>query len=253
MGVSDPAGPPPSIMGATGGSGTRVLARVARHAGLFIGENLNPAEDSLEIAEYYDRWINPYLWHRHDWAPDPEPEMRADLTALLERHRAPADGGPWGWKEPRSIYLVAFLAGALPGLRLVHVVRDGRDVAFSKNQNQPRKHADAFLGTESQGQPDAPPRAIELWNAVNLEAADTGEAALAERYLRIRFEDLCAEPEPVIGRVLEFLELEGDAAALAREVEPPPTIGRWSEADPEMVQELERIASPALERFGYLR
>lgn len=251
MGDSDPTGTPPSIMGATGGSGTRVVARIARRAGLFIGTNLNPAEDSLEIAEYYDRWINPYLWHRQDWGPDVEPEMRGELGPLLERHRAPAEGGRWGWKEPRSIFLVSFLARSLPGLRLVHVVRDGRDVAFSKNQNQPRKHADAFLGSES-AEPDEPPRAIELWNGVNLEAADTGEAELGERYLRIRFEDLCAEPEPVIARVLDFLELEGDAAEHAKEVEPPPTLGRWRESDPELIRELERIAGPALERFGYL-
>jgi sulfotransferase family protein len=252
MGNSDPTGPAPSTMGASGGSGTRVVARIARRAGLFLGEDLNPAEDSLEIAEYYDRWINPYLLHRHDWGPEEEAAMNAELTTLLERHRAPADGGRWGWKEPRSIFLVSFLARALPGLRLVHVVRDGRDMAFSKNQNQPRKHADALLGPGS-GEPDAPPRAIELWNAVNLEAADAGEAELGERYLRIRFEDLCSEPEPVIARVLDFLELEGDAAMFAQEIEPPPTLGRWRESDPALVQELERIAGPALERFGYLQ
>ncbi len=64
---SDPTASPPSIMGATGGSGTRVVARVARRAGLFIGTNLNPAEDSLEIAAYYDRWINPYIQQTHGW------------------------------------------------------------------------------------------------------------------------------------------------------------------------------------------
>jgi hypothetical protein len=249
---SDPTASHPSIMGATGGSGTRVLARVARRAGLFIGTNLNPAEDSLEIAAYYDRWINPYIWHMHGSGPDVEAEMRAELGPLLERHRAPADGAAWGWKEPRSIFLVSFLARALPGLRLLHLVRDGRDLAFSKNQNQPRKHADAFLGSESE-KPDAPPRSIELWNAVNLKAADAGEAELGDRYLRIRFEDLCADPEPVIARVLGFLELEGDPAELAEEVEPPPTLGRWREADPELVQELEQNAAPALERFGYRR
>jgi hypothetical protein len=252
MGPTDSTATPPSIMGATGGSGTRVVARAARRAGLFIGTDLNPAEDSLEIAEYYDRWINPYLWHGHGWRPEVEPEMRSELLALLERHRAGADGGPWGWKEPRSIYLLRFLADVLPGLRFVHVVRDGRDVAFSKNQNQPRKHADAFLGTESEGAADAPERAIELWNAVNLAAADTGEELLGKRYLRIRYEDLCAEPEPVLASVLEFLGLTGDAAELAREVEPPPTIGRFREQDRELVESLERIARPALQRFGYL-
>jgi Sulfotransferase family len=246
----NPTGTPPSVMGATGGSGTRVVARVARRAGLFIGTNLNPAEDWLDLAGYYDRWINPWLWHAHGWAPDVEGEMKAELGPLLQQHLEPADGGPWGWKEPRSIYLVSFLARALPGLRLLHVVRDGRDLAFSKNQNQPRKHGDAFLGTESP-QPDAPVRSIELWNGVNLRAAQAGETELGERYRRIRFEDLCSQPEATIAGVLEFLELEGDPEELAEEVDPPPTLGRWREADPALVHELERIAAPALERFGY--
>jgi Sulfotransferase family len=252
MGTSDANASGPVVIGATGGSGTRVIARIARLTGLFIGNDLNPAEDALPVAEYYDRWINPYLWHRQDWAPDPEPEMRTELDALLEQHRAPADGRPWGWKEPRSIFIVEFLASALPGMRFLHVVRDGRDVAFSKNQNQPRKHAHAFLGSESEQPDDAPPRAIALWSAVNLEAADAGENELAERYRRIRFEDLCADPEPVIAEVLNFLGLEGDAAELAHEVEPPPTIGRWRELDAATLRELEEIAGPALERFGYL-
>jgi hypothetical protein len=238
-------------MGATGGSGTRVVARVARRAGLYIGTNLNPAEDALEIAEYYDRWINPYYWHGHGWGPDVEADMCAELTPLLERHRAGSDRRAWGWKEPRSIFLISFLARALPGLRFVHLVRDGRDLAFSKNQNQPRKHAGAFLGTESDD-PATPPRSIELWNAVNLAAADAAEAQLGERYLRIRYEDLCAQPEPVIARVLGFLELDGDPADLSQEVAPPPTLGRWREADPALVEELEQIAAPALRRFGYL-
>jgi Sulfotransferase family len=238
-------------MGATGGSGTRVVARIARRAGLFIGTNLNPAEDALEIAEYYDRWINPYLWHENGWGAEVESDMRSELALLLERHREAAGGGAWGWKEPRSIFLVSFLADALPGLRFLHVVRDGRDMAFSKNQNQPRKHADAFLGSESED-PAAPRRSIQLWNAVNLKAADAAEAGLGERYLRIRYEDLCADPVPIAGRVLSFLGLAGDPAELAEEVQPPATLGRWRQSDPALVEELEQIAAPALRRFGYL-
>jgi hypothetical protein len=251
METSDSSGEAPVVIGATGGSGTRVVARAARLSGLFIGDDLNPAEDALPFAEYYDRWINPYLWHRQDWAPDPGEEMRAELTALLDRHRAPANGRPWGWKEPRSIYIVAFLARALPGMRFVHVVRDGRDIAFSRNQNQPRKHGHAFLGSES-AEPDAPTRSIELWSAVNVEAADFAERELGERYRRIRYEDLCADPEPIVGQVLEFLDLAGNADELAQLVEPPPTLGRWREADPALVRELERIGRPGLERFDYL-
>ena len=34
--------PGPCIIGATGGSGTRVVARIAREGGMYIGTNLNP-------------------------------------------------------------------------------------------------------------------------------------------------------------------------------------------------------------------
>ncbi len=247
----DPTVPPPVVMGATGGSGTRVVARVARRGGLFIGTNLNPAEDALDIAQYYDRWINAYYQHVHGSGPDVETEMRAELMRLLQQHRSDSDSGAWGWKEPRSLFLLSFLGRALPGLRFVHVVRDGRDMAFSKNQNQPRKHADMFLGSQSVD-PAAPTRSIELWNAVNLGAADAAEAELGDRYLRLRYEDLCAEPESVIAQVLAFLELEGDPAELAEEVQPPPTLGRWRNSDPELVDQLEQIAQAGLRRFGYL-
>lgn len=235
-------------MGATGGSGTRVVARIARRTGLFIGTRLNPGEDALDLAEYLDRWINPFLARGHE--PELEAEMRADLAAVLEKHRPSADRRPWGWKEPRSIFLLPFFTRALPGLRFLHVVRDGRDMAFSKNQRQPRKHGVAFLGPAAE--PDSPPRSIALWSELNLAAARVGEEELRERYLRIRFEDLCASPEPVIARVLDFLELEGDPAELAEEVVPPPTLGRWRQHDPPVVRELERVAMPALERFRYL-
>ena len=76
------------------------------------------------------------------------PEAAAELRALVARQHAEADGRPWGWKEPRSVYLLPFLAAELPGLRFLHVVRDGRDMAFSENQVQLRKHGDAVLGRE---------------------------------------------------------------------------------------------------------
>jgi hypothetical protein len=47
--------PGPSITGATGGSGTRVVARILRSAGLYTGEKLNPYEDAVELGFYSDR------------------------------------------------------------------------------------------------------------------------------------------------------------------------------------------------------
>jgi hypothetical protein len=233
----------PVVIGATGGSGTRVLARVVQRAGMYLGSDLNRSEDALDFAAFSDRWID-----RHE-AGETSPEMVPELRALVARQHAEAHGRPWGWKEPRSLYLLQFLDEQLPGLRFVHVVRDGRDMALSSNQVQLRKHGDAVLGRSDE---PAELRSIALWREVNLRAADYGERELGDRYLRLRFEDLCRKPVPSVAAVLRFLGLEGDAERIAAgEVEPPETLGRWREADPELRDALEARAGDALRRFGY--
>ena len=89
--------------------------------------------------------------------------------------RALEPGRPWGWKEPRSIYLLPFLHRHLPSLRFLHVVRDGRDMALSANQNQLRKHGDAAAIPADLSPPE---RSIALWSWVNLTAARYGEEHL---------------------------------------------------------------------------
>jgi hypothetical protein len=232
----------PGVIGATGGSGTRVLARVAQQGGMYVGSDLNRSEDALDFAAFSDRWVD-----RHERGQTP-PELIAELRALAARQHADAGGRPWGWKEPRSLYLLELLDEQLPGLRFLHVIRDGRDMALSSNQVQLRKHGDAVLGTSDE--PEAL-RSIALWRAVNLRAAVTGEG-MGERYLRLRFEDLCAEPERHVAEVLGFLGLEGDAGRIAaEEVRAPASLGRWREAEPELRDRLSERAGDALARFGY--
>ena len=82
-------------------------------------------------------------------------------------------------------------------------------MALSTNQNQLRKH-----GPAAPIPPDLPEaeRSIALWGWVNLAAARYGEEHLGPRYLRIRFEDLCASPVEIASEILRFLELPGDPA-----------------------------------------
>jgi GT2 family glycosyltransferase len=229
----------PAVIGATGGSGTRVLAGIVQRAGMFVGSDLNRSLDALDFAAFCDRWVGREL----------PPEAAAELRALVLRQHAEAEGRPFGWKEPRNVYLLPSLAAELPGLRFLHVVRDGRDIAFSENQVQLRKHGDAVLGAS--GEPEAL-RSISLWREVNLRAADFGERELGERYLRVRFEDLCAEPASVTAQVLAFFGLDGDAEQIAAaEVDAPQSIGRWRGEPADVLRALEERAGDALRRFGY--
>jgi len=180
----------PCLVGATGGSGTRVFARIVRRAGLFIGTNLNVSEDAVDLGAYSDRWINTFMdWRARPLPPAVEADMRRDLDAVFEHHLAPLAGRPrpWGWKEPRCIYLLPFFHERFPALRFLHVLRDGRDMAYSPNQNQLTRHGQTLLQPAEAAWPQ-PVRSAALWSRLNLlcPALLTSRGSLGEASLNRR-------------------------------------------------------------------
>jgi Sulfotransferase family len=248
----------PLVIGATGGSGTRVIARLAKRAGYNLGSRLNSSEDALEFYSFHDNWINPFVSaQRRGEAMTPwqSARMKEDFYAALARHIPEAErrGTRWGWKAPRSIYLLPFLFAQFPQLKFIHVLRDGRDMALSQNQNQFRKHGCAVLSWRERLFRSTPERAALLWERVNLRAANYGEASLRENYLPIRFEDLCSKPLETTTRIVNFLGAAIDPAPIAQtEITAPKTLGRWRDCSPRIISRLETLAAPSLRRFGYL-
>ena len=105
------------------------------------------------------------------------------------------------------MYLLPLIHTLFPDLVFVHLIRDGRDMALSSNQNRARKHFEALFGTA--GDPDNPNDAIRLWATANTGVAAWGERSLGPRYLLIRFEDLCAEPELWLARIIAAMTEAG--------------------------------------------
>jgi hypothetical protein len=243
-------------MGATGGSGTRVFARIARCGGMFIGSQLAPSEDALPFRPFFERWTNAYMDQTERWnrpAAALEELMLRDLDAVLAEHcpGGQARHASWGWKAPRSIYLLPFWRRAFPGMRFLHIVRDGRDIAFSANQNQVRRHGGVLLEPGEEGA-SLPLRAMLLWSRLNLLAAQFGERWLGDAYLAMRYEDLCREPRRTIERMLAFLGLEADGARIAAsEVRPPASLGRWRDQPAALIAAIESAGAAGLRRFGY--
>ena len=249
---------PPLVIGATGGSGTRVIARIAKHAGYNLGSRLNSSEDALEFYSFHDIWINPFVFAQgrgEAMTPWQSARMKEGFHAALARHIPEAErrGTRWGWKAPRSIYLLSFLSAQFPQLKFIHVLRDGRDMALSPNQNQLRKHGRAALRWRERLFRSIPERSALLWEKINLRAADYAEARLRGNYLLVRFEDLCAEPLETTARIVNFLEAPIDPAPIAQtEITAPKTLGRWRDCSPRIVSRLETLAAASLRRFGYL-
>jgi hypothetical protein len=250
--------PGPIVVGATGGSGTRLVSGLLRRVGVAMGDAVNGADDSLPLALFFDLWVNAWAardaWFEPAEAVVLEAAMTRSLRHALARHLGATPTGPWGWKEPNSIYLLPFLDARVQGLRFVHLVRDGRDMAFSENQRQLTKHGRPYLAGIESTLRSPQERSAALWARINAAAHDHGERSMGGRYLPVRFEDLCAEPAVQIDRLLAFAGVRGDAERLAQEeVRPPASLGRWRTQDPRLLGRVRAVAglADALARFGY--
>jgi Sulfotransferase family len=120
--------------------------------------------------------------------------LRAFYGLYAERQGKPR----WGDKSPSYVRRMRRIASALPEAHFIHLVRDGRDVALSQ--------------VEVDFGPAAVADAARDW------AEGIGKARRQARrlrhYLELRFEDLVAEPEPVLRTVCQFVELRWDPAML---------------------------------------
>ena len=251
----------PVVIGATGGSGTRVVVTILQACGVALGTRLNESLDPFVFMRYYDRWIDAFVLDRSGVRPlgsDERSAMRRELGEAVKEHladAAPARGAPWGWKSPRSIFLLPLLDEVFPQMRFVHVVRDPRDMAFSANQRQVIAHGGVYLSPEERAEPD-PIQSALLWKRVNADAAAYGRSSMPGRYLLLRFEDLCADPAGTSTELASFVGAATEPDRIrdaAASVSPPASVGRWRQEDPELVRRIDAVVAGDLEAFGYRR
>lgn len=253
--------PGPIFIGGVGGSGTRAVASVLRELGIGIGAPLNPELDALAFDAVCERYVTPILeqtgganygTHQVDEALRDHVLKALELAAIvhLENERAPV---VWGAKAPRLLYLIPFLRVAFPASRFIHVVRDGRDMAFSANQNQVRKH---FRALFDEPIPEIGAlAAMRFCSKVNTDAATHGQLALGPSYQTLRYEDLCRAPVETIVKMTTGLGLSIDRVAAKRAadlIRPSASMGRGLKASEAMRSRLEFTGARGLRFFGYM-
>lgn len=187
-------------------------------------------------------------------------ELRRYFEGLTTRRRPTLLLKVTGW--PRA----GFLANVLEGARFLHIVRDGREVARSLltmpwwlGWHGPSAWRFGPLTAEESSEWDGRGRSFAALAAIQwrrlLAAAECARSEMgADRWLDIRYEDLCDEPRTVIGQIMEFGDLPGSPtiqAALDRgAIRPAAT--RWdtdlSSADRGAVEALLR---GSLDRWSY--
>jgi hypothetical protein len=245
-------------------SGSRLLVRLLEAAGLFMGAHRNESGDSWDILPIVRYLVTRYY-------PDYTGVMRGEDPLLVEmvevairRHLAgydPAHGQGWGWKLCETTFILPVVSQLFPNARFIHLIRDGRDVAFSDHTGP----TDAFwrkifFGMAEvaswQGLPLTGPsyrRRPHLFNAQHwLNSVTVGHAAaldLRERCLELRYEDLCRHPEASAARVFDFLGLPAGTFAL------PPihsnSVGKFRRHPRHEIRGVLRLIAPLQAALGY--
>jgi hypothetical protein len=172
-------------------------------------------------------------------------------------HWATRQGKPrYGDKTPGYVTELPLVAALFPEARIVHLIRDGRNVALSYSVELGASVLDA----------------IRLWRARVRDARSAGRALGHGRYREIRYEELVTDPDTTLRAVCSFIGLpfsdrmlrhwEHAPQMLARmpdryrfrHVEPPLTVGLrdWrSQMPAHVVNACGLLAGDLLEELGY--
>lgn len=149
--------------------------------------------------------------HIRRWTPLPSlPETleaihRDDFHGIVEgvmRAWAQSQGkARWGEKTPQHTLCWRTISAGFPGLQVIHLIRDGRDVALS--------YKTAFFG------PKHVYSLARRWLEY-LSAAEEARASLGDQaFLQVRYEDLVSDPEQELRRICSFLGEEFAPSMLA--------------------------------------
>lgn len=260
--------PPPVVLFNKSHSGSRLAAKLLATGGVFMGAHQNQTRDALDLLPLVHYLV---LRHYPDYGPalaGADPLLPEVLRASLERHVEgydPAAGGRWGWKLCETTFILPIIAACFPQAAFVHLIRDGRDVAFSDHTGP----SDAFwrklfFGTAEierwRGMPltgSAYRRQPHLFNAQHwLASVGAGRkygAALGRRYYELRYEALCEAPETTGQALFDFLGLGpvGPALAGLREVVRPPSRGKFGRASAKARRAVLELIRPLQTELGY--
>jgi hypothetical protein len=269
---------PPIILIGMHRSGTSLLSRLLAMVGIHLGRDLDDNDESRHVrginkhtfrAAGQAEWNTPELvikaMHDPTFVAAQAIHYRAHLFAGVGgflywgagRWLTLRRGGmlpSWGWKDPRtSLTLPAWLR-LFPQAYVVHIIRNGIDVAISLHRRQMAKSKRWRVHPDHRD-----PRGFDfrfcfsLWETYQAHLLTYRDIVPAERYIEFHYETLLREPEPTLRFVLSRLNVPVEEPKLDRAVATINT-GRldnhaYAAAYQDFIPEL--LENPLMRALGY--
>ncbi len=128
-------------------------------------------------------------------------DVGAILRAFYASCAQARDKPRWGDKTPAYVRHMREIGGVLEEARFIHLIRDGRDVAVSRRRR-------------GMGEGKAMADTARLWSE-RIKQARKQAKRLRGRYIELRYEDLAADPEPLLRQICDLCGLEFSPAMLS--------------------------------------
>ena len=186
------------------------------------------------------------------------------VAALLDDYATGRHKPIAGEKDPEYVRRLPLIHRLFPDARVIHIIRDGRDVALSTlDWVTPQR----FLGRLSLWK-EEPIAVCALWWQRQVSAGIKGGRLLGTRYLEVRYEQLVENPETVLRDICRFLDIDYSSAMVrfhegrtirtgrtsSKDQWLPPTRGirDWrTSLDSHHLQLFEQLAGELLSSLGY--
>lgn len=252
-------------IGALGGSGTRVVAQIISNLGVDIGDNLNYENDNLiftalfRMPKWYqntsqndirkrfvlfDKWMN----RKRLTTAEKYLLLKSSLTNNATQRnyiyyynlffRKPNRNRMldyWGWKEPNTQLYLDEINDFFPQVKYIHVLRNGLDMAFSKNRNQLKNWGfkyDIFFD-KFDNQQQICIKQLDYWIRSTKEVLSKRHK-FGDRFFLLNFTNFCIRPEKEINKLIEFLNINIDTIQTRKLIELvklPKSFDRYKQED----------------------
>lgn len=142
-------------------------------------------------------------------------EIRRGAGGILDRYCRAKGARMWCEKTPANLSYADLLSRVFPSARFLCLYRHGLDVALSCLEASRWGFMREVVPFVAMSPENLPLAMVRNWIVKNTGLLDF-EARLGERCLRLRYEDLVADPAARIGEVLHFLGLPPDPGLAER-------------------------------------
>lgn len=257
-------------------SGGRVLSEAFIKNGIQMGNVRKRTKDTYFFAIRRNHNVKSLIEQSFEY-PNMEDSHKEACQKLLRqtveyyiKNEIDDKNKPFGWKFGETLFLSQIVMDSFPTAKIIHLIRDGRDVMLSRSKARfEKKIHESFnkliiFGSNKKthflNKPFNEALISKYRNELEIKHWETCVKfgmfcrKYSNQFLEVKYEDLCTEPTSVLSDIFDFLDVpfHDKCKAWANQSINTTRIRKWKKLSEEELKEPLNIAGDTLSALGYL-